>query len=85
LERLLKDKENSTPMEVIPLSDVSLVRFVTTMVSTTTAAEIPSTTPLKALQKNVELAKSMEEMNLEGTKINRLKKEVENLQELKYS
>jgi hypothetical protein len=33
----------------------------------------------------VELAKSMEEMNLQETKISRLKKEIENLQELKYS
>jgi DNA repair ATPase RecN len=33
----------------------------------------------------MELAKSMEEMNLQETEINRLKKEVESLQELKTS
>jgi hypothetical protein len=33
----------------------------------------------------VELEKSMEEMNLQGIEINRLKKEIENLQELKSS
>jgi hypothetical protein len=38
---------------------------------------------LTALEKTVELAKSMEEMNLQETEINRLKREVENLQELK--
>jgi hypothetical protein len=80
LERLVKEKEKSTPMEVIPLSTVPL-----TGVSTTSTTEIPSTTPLTALEKIVELEKSMEEMNLQETEISRLKKEVENLQELKYS
>jgi hypothetical protein len=42
-------------------------------------------TPLIALEKTVELAKSMEEMNLQETDISRLKKEIENLQELKSS
>jgi DNA repair ATPase RecN len=72
-------------MEVIPLSAVPLTRVSTTTVSTTTTAELPSATPLTALEKSVELAKSMEEMTLQGTEINRLKKEVENLQELKSS
>jgi uncharacterized protein YpuA (DUF1002 family) len=40
---------------------------------------------LIALEKIVELAKSMEEMNLQETKISILKKEVENLQELNSS
>jgi hypothetical protein len=80
LEKILKEKEQSNPMEVIPLSTVPL-----TGVSTTSVAEIPSTTPLIALEKIVELSKSMEEMNLQESKIRRIKKEVENLQELKYS
>jgi DNA repair ATPase RecN len=67
-------------MEVIPLSAVPL-----TGVSTTSVAEIPLATPLTALEKTVELAKSMEEMNLQETEISRLKKEIENLQELKSS
>jgi ElaB/YqjD/DUF883 family membrane-anchored ribosome-binding protein len=67
-------------MEVIPLITVPL-----TGVSTTSATEIPSATPLIALEKTIELAKSMEEMNLQETEISRLKKEVENLQELKSS
>jgi hypothetical protein len=61
-------------MEVIPLSAVPL-----TGVSTTSVAEIPSTTPLIALEKTVELEKSMEEMNLQETEISKLKMEVENL------
>jgi hypothetical protein len=80
LEKLLKEKEQSNPMEVIPLSVVPF-----TGVSTTSATEIPSATPLTALEKTVELAKSMEEMNLQETEIRKLKKEVENLQELKSS
>jgi hypothetical protein len=80
LEKLLKDKEQSNPMEVIPLSAVPLTR-----VSTTSATEIPSVTPLTSLDKTIELAKSIEEMNLQETEISILKKEVENLQELKSS
>ena len=56
-----------------------------TGVSTTSVVEIPLATPLTALEKIVELAKSVEEMNLKETEISRLKKEIENLQELKYS
>ena len=67
-------------MEVIPWSVVPL-----TGVSTASVAEIPSATPLTALEKTVELDKSMEEMNLQETEISRLKKEIENLQELKSS
>jgi hypothetical protein len=52
---------------------------------TTTIVEIPSATPLTALEKTVELAKSMEEMTLQGTEINRLKMEVESPQECKSS
>jgi hypothetical protein len=67
LEKLLKEKEQSTPMEVIPLSAVPIIEVSTTVVPTTTTAEIPSATPLTALEKTVELAKSMEEMTLQGT------------------
>jgi hypothetical protein len=80
MEKLVKEKEQSKPMEVIPLSAVPL-----SGVSTTSLAEIPSANPLTSLEKTVELAKSMEEMNLQETEISRLKKEIENLQELKYS
>ena len=80
LERLVKKKEQSKPMEVIPLSTFPLIGL-----STTSAVEIPSATPLTTMEKTVELEKSMEEMNLQETEISRLKKEVENLQELKSS
>jgi hypothetical protein len=85
LERLVKEKEQSTPMEVIPLSAVPLTGVSTASVAETSTAKIPSTTPLTALEKTVELAKSMEEMDLQETKISRLKKEFEDLQQLKSS
>jgi exonuclease VII large subunit len=80
LEKLVKEKEQSKPMEVIPLSAIPL-----TGVSTMYVAEIPLATPLTAPEKTVELAKSMEEMNLQETEISRHKKEIENLQELNSS
>jgi hypothetical protein len=80
MEKLVKEKEQLKPMEVIPLSAVPLLG-----VSTTSVTEVPSTNPLTSLEKTTELAKSMEEMNLQEKEISRLKKEIENLQELKSS
>ena len=80
MEKLVKEKEQLKPMEVIPLSAVPLLG-----VSITSVIEVPSTNPLTSLEKIDELAKSMEEMNLQETEISRLKKEIENLQELKSS
>jgi hypothetical protein len=64
LEKLVKEKEKSNPMEVIPLSAIPL-----TGVSTASVVEIPSATPLTALEKIVELVKSMEEMNLQRQRL----------------
>jgi hypothetical protein len=80
MENLVKEKEKLKPMEVIPLSVVPLSK-----VNTTSLAEVPSENPLTSLEKMVELAKYMEEMNLQETVISRLKKDIENLQELKSS
>ena len=85
LGRLVKEKEQSTPMEVIPLCAVPLVGVSTATVATISTTEISSDAPLSALEKTIELSKSMEEMNLQETKISRLKREVESLQELKNS
>jgi len=65
-------------MEVIPLSVVPF-----SGVRKTSLGEVSSVNPLMYLENMVELAKSMEEMNLQETEISRLKKEIENLQELK--
>jgi hypothetical protein len=80
MEKRVKEKEKSKPMEVIPLSAVPLSEVITTSLT-----KIPSTNPLTSLEKTVELAKSMEEMNLQEIENSRLKKEIENLQELKSS
>ena len=85
MERLLKEKEKSTPMEVIPLNAVPLDEVNKAVMPTTTIVEISSATPLTALEKTMELSKSVEKMNLQETEINTLKREVENLQELKSS
>jgi hypothetical protein len=80
IEKIVKEKEQSKPMEVIPLSVAPL-----SGVSTTSLTEVPLANPLMSLEKMVNLAKSMEEMNLQETEISKLKKEIENLKELKYS
>jgi hypothetical protein len=67
LEKLLKEKEQLTPMEVIPLSAFPIAKVSTTVVPTTTTIEIPSATPLTTLEKTMEISKSMEEMTLQGT------------------
>jgi hypothetical protein len=74
MEKLLKEKEKMKPMEVIPLSAIPISR-----VSTASVTEIPSTTPLTSQEKIVNLDKSMEKMNLQETKISRIKKDIENL------
>jgi hypothetical protein len=68
------------PMEGIPLSAIPIAGL-----STATVTVIPSATPVSLPEGTTDLAKSMEKMNLQESEISRLKKEVENLQELKTS
>ena len=77
MEILLKEKEQAKPMEGIPLNVIPI--------STATVTAIPSATLVPLLEGATDLAKSMERMNLQEFEINRLKKEVENLQEIKTS
>jgi hypothetical protein len=62
MKKLVKEKEQLKPMKFIPLSAVPLLG-----VSTTSLQEVPSVNPLTSMEKTVELAKSMEEMNLQET------------------
>jgi hypothetical protein len=80
MERLLKEKEHMNPMEVIPLSAIPI-----SGASTAAVTAVPSATPLISQEGTADLVKSMEKMNLQETEISRLKKEFENLQELKTS
>jgi hypothetical protein len=80
MEKLVKEKEQMKPMEVIPLNSIPILG-----VSITSVTEVPSTTPLTSLEKTANLANSMEKMNLQEIEISRLKKEIENIQELKSS
>jgi hypothetical protein len=75
MERLLKEKDQMKPMEVIPLSAIPIAGL-----STTTVTSIPSATPVSLPEGTTDLANSMEKMNLQETEISRLKKEVENLE-----
>jgi len=72
-------------MEVIPLCVVPLAGVSTTTVAATSTTESLSDAPLSTLEKTIEISKSMEEMNLQEMEINKLKREVESLQELKSS
>ena len=67
-------------MEVIPFTAI-LISGTSTALVTTVSSMNPSTSQ----EKTVDLAESMERMNLQETEISRLKKEIENLQELKSS
>jgi uncharacterized protein YlxW (UPF0749 family) len=80
MERLLKEKEKAKTMEGIPLSAIPLPGLSTATVTVVTSA---ASVPLP--EGTTDLAKSMERMNLQESEINRLKKEVENLQEIKNS
>jgi hypothetical protein len=77
LERLVKEKEETTSMEVIRQSAVPL-----TGVSTTSTIEIPSTTPLIALEKTIELEKSMRKMTCKRQKLADLKRRLRNFRNL---
>jgi hypothetical protein len=77
MERLLKEKEQAKPMEGIPLSAIPIATPTVTVVPSATAVPLP--------EGATDLAKSMERMNLQESEISRLKKELENLQELKTS
>jgi hypothetical protein len=78
MERLLKEKEQAKTMESIPLSAIPIAGL-----STTTVTVIPSATSVPLPEGATDLAKSMERMNLQESEISRLKKEVENIQEIK--
>ena len=70
----MKEKEQLKPMEFIPLSAIPISGESNVSVTT-----VPSATPLTSQEKTVDLAESMEKMNLQETEISRLKKEIENL------
>jgi hypothetical protein len=80
MEKLLKEKEQTKTVEGITLSAIPIAGL-----STTTVTTVPSATTEQVPEGTIDLAKSMERMNLQESKISRLKKEVENLQELKTS
>jgi hypothetical protein len=83
LENIVKEKEKNVPMDVIPLYAVPLTGVSTTTTTTTTTAEIPTKTLVTTRDASEKLAKSMEDMPLQGQEIKRLQDEINNLQQLK--
>jgi hypothetical protein len=67
-------------VEGITLSAIPIVGL-----STATVTSVPSATTEKVPEGTIDLSKSMERMNLQESEISRLKKELENLHELKTS
>ena len=59
MEKLLKEKEQLKPMEVIPLSAIPILGA-----SIVAVTKIQSTTPVTPQEGTTDLAKSMEKMNL---------------------
>jgi hypothetical protein len=82
MEKLLKEREQIKTVESITLSAIPLAGSSTV---TTTVTALPSATVGPIPEGTMDLAKSMERMNLQESEIDRLKKEVENMQELKIS
>jgi hypothetical protein len=82
MEKLLKEREQIKTAESITLSAIPLEGSSTVTATVTT---LPSATVGPIPEGTIDLAKSMERMNLQESEIGRLKKEVENLQELKIS
>ena len=80
MEKLLKEKEQTKTVEGITLSAIPIAGLSTTIVTS-----VPSATTEQVPEGTIDLAKSMERMNLQESEISRLKKELENLQELKTS
>jgi hypothetical protein len=85
LERLVNEKEHIEPMEVIPLSAVPLTGVSTVTTSAAATTELPSAAPVAVRGTSEALAKSLEEMTLQGAEIKILHLEIENLQKLKSS
>jgi hypothetical protein len=80
MEKLLKEKEQMKTVEGITLSAIPIAGL-----STGTVTAVPPATTEQVPGGTIDLAKSMERMNLQESEISRLKKELENLQELKIS
>jgi len=79
MERLVKEKDQNVPMEVIPLNSIPLmgISIATTTIATTT--KFPAAILVIATDASEKLAKSMEDMTLQGKEIRRLQEEINNL------
>jgi hypothetical protein len=81
MDKLIKEKEQSVHMSIIPLEAVPLTGVRTAKAST--IVEFPSTILVKVPYASEKLVKSMEDMSLQGQEIRKFQEEVKNLQDLK--
>jgi hypothetical protein len=72
--KLIKEKEKSVQMVVIPLEVVPLTGVRIAKANTTT--EIPSSIPMQVPNSFEKLVKSMEDMSLQGEEIKKLQEEI---------
>ena len=77
LEKLVKVKEQSVPMTVIPLQAVHIIVVSTISLSPTT--KIPSVIPVTNLHASKRLVNFMKDMNLEGEEIKIIEEEINNI------
>jgi hypothetical protein len=81
MDKLIKEKEHSVHMSMIPLEEIPLTRIRTSEAATST--ETPSTILVKVSDAYEKLMKYMEDMSLQGEEIRKLQEEVKNIKELK--
>jgi hypothetical protein len=80
LDKLVKEKEQSVQIVVIPMDAIPLIGVITT---TTTTVEIPLIILVKVPDASEKLVKSMEDMSLQGEEIKKMQEEVKIFQDLK--
>jgi hypothetical protein len=81
MDKLIKEKEQSVQMAMIPLEAVPLTGIRTTKASTST--KNPSIISIQVSYASEKLVKSMEYISIQGEEIRKLQEEEKNLQELK--
>jgi hypothetical protein len=67
IDKMVKEKEHSVPMTLIPLQEIPLTGI--SIVSTSTTTKIPSAISVTLLDASDKLAKSMEDLTLQGEEI----------------
>jgi hypothetical protein len=81
MDKLIKYKEQSVQMVMIPVEAVPLKGIRTS--ESSTSIDIPSTIPVQVSDAFEKHVKSMEDMSLQGEEVRKMKEDIKNLQEMK--